>query len=168
MLTNKHTKLRFDGFTSNWVNVDNGIVQGNPPSMLLYLFYNADLIASSQKEEAMIAYIDDASYYVEGLNFEEAYSKLQDMMHRGQGSYNWSKQHNSCFEPSKMALVGFSHKRETDLQHPGRLAPEIRPDLHLCDTVIKPSTAHKCLGVIFNQELRWWKQVGWATATAAK
>ena len=89
MLTNRHTKLCFDGFTSNWVNVDNGIVQGNPLSMLLYLFYNADLIASPQKEEAMIAYVDNASYYVEGSNFEEAYGKLRDMMYRDQGGYDW-------------------------------------------------------------------------------
>ena len=55
MLTNRRTKLRFDGFTSNWVNVENSIVQGDPLSMLLYLFYNADLIVSPKKEEAMIA-----------------------------------------------------------------------------------------------------------------
>ena len=49
MLTNQHTRLRFDGFTSDLVAIDNGIVQGNPLSMLLYLFYNADLIASPKK-----------------------------------------------------------------------------------------------------------------------
>ena len=95
MLTNRHTKLCFDGFTSNWVNVDNGIVHGDPLSMLLYLFYNADLIALPKKEEAMIAYVDDASYYAEGLNFKEAYNRLCDMMHRDQGGYNWLKQHSS-------------------------------------------------------------------------
>ena len=49
MLTNQHTRLHFDGFTSDLVAIDNGIVQGNPLSMLLYLFYNADLIASPKK-----------------------------------------------------------------------------------------------------------------------
>ena len=125
MLTNRCTKLCFDGFTSNWVNIDNSIVQGDPLSMLLYLFYNADLIASPKKEEAMIAYVDDTSYYTEGSNFEEAYNRLRDMMHRDQGSYDWSKQHNSHFELSKMALVGFSHKHEADPQCPGKLAPEV-------------------------------------------
>ena len=46
MLTNWHTRLRFNGFTSDWVNIDNGIVQGDPLSMLIYLFYNADLITA--------------------------------------------------------------------------------------------------------------------------
>ena len=35
--------------------------------MLLYIFYNADLIVTPKKEEAMIAYVDNASFYTEGL-----------------------------------------------------------------------------------------------------
>ena len=87
MLTNRRTRLKFDGFTSSWVNVDNSIVQGDPLSMLLYLFYNADLIATPEKEEAMIAYVDNACYYAEGSNFREAYHKLRNMMYREQGRY---------------------------------------------------------------------------------
>ena len=69
MLTNRCTRLKFNGFTSDWINIDNGIVQGNPLLMLLYLFYNADLIASPNKDEVMIAYVDDTCYYVEGSDF---------------------------------------------------------------------------------------------------
>ena len=67
-----------------------------------------------------------------------------------------------------MALVGFSCKHEADLQCPGKLAPEARPNLHLCDAIIKPSTVHKYLGIIFDQELRWREQAEWAMAAAAK
>ena len=168
MLTNRRTRLKFDGFTSSWVNIDHGIVQGNPLSMLLYLFYNADLISTPEKEEAMIAYVDDACYYVEGSNFREAYDKLCNMMYREQGGYEWSECHNSCFEPSKMVLVGFSRKHKTDPQCPSRLAPEPRPNLHLHDAVIRPSLTHKYLGIIFDQELRWREQAEHAAATAAK
>ena len=88
-------------------------------------------------------------------SFDEVYDRLRDMMYRDQGGYDWLKQHNSCFEPSKMALVGFSWKRVADPRRPGELAPETRPDFHLCDAIIKLSATHKYLGVIFNQELRW-------------
>ena len=44
LLNNRCTRLKFDGYTSDWVNVDNGIVQGDPLSMILYLFYNSDLL----------------------------------------------------------------------------------------------------------------------------
>ena len=53
-------------------------------------------------------------------------------------------------------------------RHPGRLAPEMQPDFHLRDAIIRPSAAHKYLGIIFNQELQWQEQVEQATATAAK
>ena len=88
MLTDRHTRLKFDGFMSNWADIDNGIVQDDPLSMLLYLFYNADLIAMPKKEEVMITYVDDACYYMEGSDFEEAHDKLHDMMHREQGGYH--------------------------------------------------------------------------------
>ena len=90
-----------------WMAVDNGIVQGNPLSMLLYLFYNANLVASPNPGEVKLAYVDDASYFAEGRNFDEVYGHLQNMMDRPQGGYEWSKAHNSCFKPSKMVLMGF-------------------------------------------------------------
>ena len=65
----------------------------------------------------MIAYVDDASFYAEGTNFTEAYDRLRNMMNRAQGGYDWSNSHNSRFEPSKMALVGFSCKRTPDPLH---------------------------------------------------
>ena len=136
--------------------------------MLLYLFYNADLIATPKKEEAMITYVDNACYYAEGSDFEEAHNKLHDMMYREQGGYTWSELHNSRFEPSKMALVGFSRQRKTDPQRPGKLTPEPQPDLHLHDAIIRPSPTHKYLGIIFDQELRWREQAERAVATAAK
>ena len=74
MLTDRHTRLKFDGFTSEWMAVDNGIVQGDPLSMLLYLFYNADLVASPNPGEAKLACVDDASYFAEGKIFDEVYS----------------------------------------------------------------------------------------------
>ena len=30
MLTNRHTSLKFNGFMSDWIDIDNGIVQGDP------------------------------------------------------------------------------------------------------------------------------------------
>ena len=43
VLTGCKTRLKFDDFMSDWVKLDNGIGQGDPLSMILYLFYNADI-----------------------------------------------------------------------------------------------------------------------------
>ena len=104
MLTNRQTRLKFDGFTSNWVGVNNGIVQGDSLSMILYLFYNTDLIDGAKKGDAKIVYVDDANYYAKGVDFKEAYEKLRDMMTREGGGQDWSCWHNSKFETSKLTL----------------------------------------------------------------
>ena len=72
----------------------------------------------------MIAYVNDASYYAEGAGFEEAYNWLHNMMNRERGGYEWSEQHNSCFETSKMAIVGFSCRRKADPLRSGKTIPE--------------------------------------------
>ena len=44
LLTDRKTRLKFDDHTSSWFKIDNGIGQGDPLSMILYLYYNADLL----------------------------------------------------------------------------------------------------------------------------
>ena len=44
MLEGRMTSLRFDDYTSDPIKIDNGIGQGDPLSMVLYQFYNADIL----------------------------------------------------------------------------------------------------------------------------
>ena|SRR6266481_7438543 len=73
LLMGRWTKLKFDGFMSEWLNIDNGSIQGDPLSMILYLFYNADLLMDVKKQEMKIAYVNDVNFYAEGADFKEAY-----------------------------------------------------------------------------------------------
>ena len=148
--------------------IHDSIVQGNPLSMILYLFYNADLIDNAKKGEAKIAYVDDANCYAEGSSFEEAYDKLHDMMSREGGGQDWSQWHNSWFEASKLTLVGFSRRRTPDLACPGKLMPEPRPDFTMGTDTVKPATSHKFLGLLFDQEVHWKEQAERVVAKATK
>ena len=168
LLKDRHTRLKFNGYMSDWVGVDNSIVQGDPLSMILYLFYNADLIDNTKKGEAKIAYVDDANYYVEGSSFKEAYDKLRDMMSREGGGQDWSRWHNLWFEASKLTLVGFSRRCAPDPACPGKLMPEPRPDFTLGTDTVKLATSHKFLGVLFDQELHWKEQAERVVAKATK
>ena len=38
------TRLKFDNFISEYIEITNGIGQGDPISMLIYILYNADLL----------------------------------------------------------------------------------------------------------------------------
>ena len=65
MLTNQCTQLKFDGYLSDWMSINNGIGQGDPLSMILYLFYNADHVdVGLEKGQAAVAFVDDANLYV--------------------------------------------------------------------------------------------------------
>ena len=58
MLTGWTNRLRFNNYTSDWFHLDNGSVQGDPLSMVLY--YNADALDISRGQHEMcLGYVDD-------------------------------------------------------------------------------------------------------------
>ena len=146
MLRGRQTALRFDGFTSGTITIDNGIGQGDPLSMMIYQYYNADLLdIPREKGEEAIAYVDDGILIATANTFLEAHGLLSDMMTRDGGVTNWSRDHNSPLEYSKLALVDFAHASKE----------EERVPLHLPQITVQPSESAKYLGVIFDQHLNW-------------
>jgi hypothetical protein len=132
------------------IELDNGIGQGDPLSMALYQFYNADLmeILIEKAGEMAEAYVDDAIISASANSFKEAYEKLRNMMIRDGGAISWTKSHNSPFEYSKLMLIDFAHgSRPTD-----------RPPLVLPSITINPTKSTKYLGIILNQNLNWKEQ----------
>ena len=78
--------------------------------MILYQYYNTDLLdIPTGKNEMAIAYVDDAILIATRANFIETHETLKDMMTRTGGAIEWSKNHNSKFEFSKLALMDFAH-----------------------------------------------------------
>jgi len=74
MLAGRSTVLKFDGFTSEHTIIDNSIGQGDPLSMVLYQYYNADLLDIPDcKGESAVAYVDDAFMLASGKNFQSAH-----------------------------------------------------------------------------------------------
>jgi ribonuclease HI len=149
LLNDRVTTLKFDDFASDPFPVDNGIGQGDPLSMALYQFYNADLLdIPTCKDEDSIAYVDDALLLAIADDFTKTHSILADMMTRETGVINWSKSHNSPLENSKLALIDFAHQNNS----------KQRPNLTLPHITIEPTTNAKYLGVIFDQHLKWSNQ----------
>ena len=157
-LTGRLTRLRFDDYISGDIPLQNGIGQGDPMSMIIYLFYNADILDIPRtKNELVVAFVDDTALFVEGPSFDDTHSTLRRMMNRRNGAFEWSAEHNSKFEISKFALIDFSRKKDID-----------RPSLRIRQTTIPSAVSHKFLGVIFDQELRWKLHVDYAVAKATK
>lgn len=124
--------------------------------MILYLYYNADLLdVATSKNQLVVSYVDDANLYAEGDTYEEAYNSISDMLTKQGGAGEWAISHNSKFETSKFAILCFSRRRVPDPLHPGKTIPEPRPVFVYESTNINPQVSHKYLGVYFDQELRW-------------
>jgi hypothetical protein len=160
VLTNRKTRLHFDGFTSDWIDINNGIGQGDPLSMILYIIYSADLVDVAEPRrgnralrELTLAFVDDTAFVAIGPDFETTHSTLKNMLERPGGGFEWSRNHNSRFETNKFALIDFSMNKN-----------RTRPPMNIQGAIIRPSPTHRFLGVILDQELRWKAQVDNAVA----
>ena len=142
----RYTSLKFDDHSSDPIKIDNGIGQGDPLSMVLYQFYNADLLdIPTLASESAIAYVDDALILATAKDFTATHQMLTDMMTREEGVYDWSRTHNSPLEHSKLALIDFAHRNNN----------KDRPDLTLPSIMLPPSHSTKYLGIIIDQHLNW-------------
>jgi len=163
MLTGRKTRLSFDDFISDFIEINNGNNQGCPLSMIFYAFYNAGLLEISppdSKDEAQFGFVDDVALLATGDNIEETHAKLADMMARPRGAFDWSESHNSQFELSKLALMNFSPKPQPDIpltiSHPRTNR----------STTIKPVRTYRFLGILFDPKLNWTAQTEKAARTA--
>src|SRR6266702_1713140 len=159
LLRERSTTLKFDDFISENIPISNGIGQGDPLSMILYQYYNADLIDIPNKaNESAMAYVDDAILIASGANFNETHLTLTDMMTRVGGAIAWSNEHNSCFEFSKLALMDFAHRNSKKERRP----------LSLLNTELLPVQSTKYLGAYFDQHLDWATQHNYAMEKGTK
>ncbi|KAG2063299.1 hypothetical protein BDR04DRAFT_973416, partial [Suillus decipiens] len=70
--------LKFNGYTSEWFPVTNGIGQGDPLSIILYIIYSSDpvnIARPCQGHEALkeltLAFIDDTAFIAIGKDFNK-------------------------------------------------------------------------------------------------
>ena len=101
--------MKFDDYISDWFHINNGIVQGDLLSMVLYLFYNADMLdVAYGRDELVLGYVDEVALLAAAKTTDLAYWALSDMVIHPGGALDWSAQHNSMFEASKSVFIDFS------------------------------------------------------------
>ena len=81
MLTGRKTQLKFDDFSSDPININNGTIQDCPLSMILYAFYNAPLIeVAPHKHETFLSFVDDSMFLAIANSLSNAHATVKDMM----------------------------------------------------------------------------------------
>ena len=170
LLANRRTRIKFDDYISDYIDITNGIGQGDPLSMLLYILYNADLLEITENDlaEDAIGYVDDIALVALGKDFNETTKQLKQMMTREDRGLQWSIEHNSKFEVTKLAIVHFTRKTSPDPDSENGRIPMERPQLMLEGQEVKETTCFKYLGIQIDSQLRWKEQAQQATANATK
>jgi hypothetical protein len=152
-------KLKFNNYTLDNIPISNGIGQGDPLLMILYQYYNTDLLdIPNSANESAIAYIDDTILIAIGADFLEVHKKLSNMMTRKGGAIDWSNTHNSHFKFSKLALMDFVHQNNK----------KQRELLTLLNTTLSPAACTKYLGVYLDQHLDWGTQQNYTVEKGTK
>ncbi|KAF8875639.1 hypothetical protein BD779DRAFT_1449924, partial [Infundibulicybe gibba] len=83
-LEGRKTILTFDDYRSEPFNVENGLDQGDPFSLICYVIYNSGILDIPEKNggETGLLYVDDAAIIATGKDFKETHHKLKKMMTR--------------------------------------------------------------------------------------
>ncbi|CDO74895.1 hypothetical protein BN946_scf184988.g2 [Trametes cinnabarina] len=152
-LAGRKTRLKFDDYVLDPFDILSGIDQGCPLSVILYAFYNSDLIDSADTAdgEKAVGSMDDVALVVTGKTFTVCHNKVRRFMDRDGGVLDWSRAHNSGFSLDKFGLINCKSQ-------PKRIG--LGPPLTLSDgTVVHPSDHHRFLGVLMDQGLRFKQHV---------
>lgn len=154
LCSERSATITVNGYTSMPQLLEHpGLPQGSPLSLLLFLFFNADLVKSViNKNRGAIAFVDDYSAWVTGDSVESNVTKLQaqvvDPLER------WAVASSAIFRPDKSHMTHFTRNKRKLLAQGGDSS------LTLNRTAIKPSPRLKLLGVVLDQRLQYQEHIG--------
>ena len=155
MLSNRNTCLRFDDYISDPILIRNGTTQGCPLSMILYAYYNANLIDIARgKHELSTGFVDNCAFVAIADTLDDTHSILKNMMERTNGGLEWSLAHNSPFELSKLAVMDFPRTSRDTATSPLRI-DKTDPQGIVTPYIIAKVDTYKYLGVTFDLKLNW-------------
>ena len=102
-----------DGKERDSMDVETGVPQGSPVSLVLFVIYLSGLfIRVEEKEEECesegISFVDDVAWVVEGEDVGECTQRLQRC---AAGAQNWAKEQACQFDIEKTKAILFTRKR---------------------------------------------------------
>jgi hypothetical protein len=154
ILTGKTVYLKFDDYVLDPFPLLNSIGQGDLILMIIYLFYNVDLLQVAKGLNKMAGtFVDDTAFLAKGPSFVDMHTILKRLMNREGGAFEWLRTHNSHFETSRFTLINVTKRKDVP-----------RPPIQIGNNVIQLVPTHKFLGVIFDQELYWKPQIEYTIA----
>lgn len=114
--------------------VDDGLPQGSPLLVILYILYNTSLLINTpitlHANKISLGFIDDVTHLVAHEDIEVNILELEE---EGNRSLEWGRRHGAILDQKKAQLMHFTHRKHTN------------PSLEFGTQVLQPKTT----------ELRW-------------
>jgi hypothetical protein len=110
-LQDRTTRLRLADHLSAEFQIDQGLPQGSPLSVILYIIYNADLLVPEfhfDRNTVLLGFIDDVVHLTSGKRLEDATHKLNAL---GEAALAWGRSHGAIFDSQKAQFMVFSHSK---------------------------------------------------------
>ena len=123
--------------------------------MLLYAFYNVDLINITKgKSELSTGFVDDCTFVAIADDLDNAHAMLKNIMECTDRGLDWLHSHNSPFELLKLAVMDFTRTSHDTATSPLRINKS-NPNGTFTTYTISTIDNYKYLGVIFSPKLKW-------------
>ena len=133
--------------------------------MILYAYYNADLIDIAKgKWELSTGFVDDCMFVAIADTLDDVHVILKDMTERPNDGLKWSQCHNSPFELSKLAVMDFA-RTPWDMASSPLCINKVIPDGTITSHDITTINSYKFLGV-FDPRFNWRAHVSTVIAKA--
>ena len=141
-LSNRATRMKFNGITTESILTPTGVPQGSPLSPILYVLYNSDLLDKPRTEKQLgLGFVDDILYGVQGKTAKANSKELERLLTKAE---HWRRRHGAQFEKSKYVLIHFS-----------RTQSDLKASVTVDGTTIQPSSEARYLCVTFNRSLKF-------------
>lgn len=141
-LSNRTTSVRLEDYLSQQFDIKDGLPQGSPASVILYLLYNTSLLIpnpiSLTSQRISIGFIDDVTHLVANQDIDQ---NITDLEQEGRQSLRWGRTHGAIFDEQKAQLMHFTHKKHTNLA------------MTLGNQTIEPTTEVRWLGLWLDPKL---------------
>lgn len=122
-----------------------GLPQGSPLSLILFLFFNADLVQQRiDQNGGAIAFVDDYTAWAVGNTAAENQGRLQTIVRQATA---WESRSGASFEGDKTSFIHFTRNSNRSADEP----------ILVKGREIKPTSSVKILGLVMGSELRYKK-----------
>ena len=154
LLRGRSTRLKFNDYVLDPIPINNGVGQGDPVSLPLFNYYNADLLELSTILQAL-GYVDNTMVMAIGEDYEETTQAIFEHMEGENGGFKWSADHKSKFKINKLAIMHLGHKKHRSLT--GTPHPLHKPKLMPQGKEVNTVDCYKYLGIVIDDKLTWRK-----------